>query len=91
MTIDSVKNICYLNLIAERLSARIMIAHWALAIGIIYIPYIIIYIIYKLYIYIYIYNYIYIRIYIYMFVMLLVPRRTPLNAQRANVGPASNA
>ena len=30
-------------------------------------------------------------IYIYMSVMLLVPRRTPLNAQRANVGPASNA
>ena len=29
-------------------------------------------------------------IYIYMSVMLLVPRRTPLNAQRANVGPASN-
>ena len=37
-----------------------------------------------------IYNYIYIIIYIYMSVMLLVPRRTPLNAQRANVGPASN-
>ena len=30
-------------------------------------------------------------VYIYMSVMLLVPRRTPLNAQRANVGPASNA
>ena len=35
-----------------------------------------------------VYNFIY--IYIYMSVMLLVPRRTPLNAQRANVGPASN-
>ena len=33
---------------------------------------------------------IYIYIYIYMSVKLL-PRRTPLNAQRANVGPASNA
>ena len=35
--------------------------------------------------------YVYIYSYIYMSVMLLVPRRTPLNAQRANVGPASNA
>ena len=34
--------------------------------------------------------YICIYIYIYMSVTLLVPRRAPLNAQRANVGPASN-
>ena len=66
-----------------------MIAHWALAIGV-YTVYNYIYILY-IYIYYYIYNiYIYIYIYIYMSVMLLVPRRTPLNAQRANVGPASN-
>ena len=33
---------------------------------------------------------IYIYIYIYLSVTLLVPQRAPLNAQRVNVGPASN-
>ena len=33
---------------------------------------------------------IYIIILLYMSVTLLVPRRAPLNAQRVNVGPASN-
>ena len=39
----------------------------------------------------YIYICIIINIILYMSIMLLVPRRTPLNAQRANFGPASDA
>ena len=41
-----------------------------------------------IFIYIFIYIYIYIYIYLYPWAVHLVPRRPPVNAQRANVRPA---